>query len=144
MMVNHWLKHRLVGGFNQPLWKICVRQWEGWHRISMKWNILHSWSKPPTSNEKAIGTLCQVWQDEGNPIRLTWPWNKCFNIVHSSGEMKKTFQWPEIRPRLLSLGWVNYSLNTVFFFICYIYLAKWNVWGPCSGIKLWTRRIIPL
>ena len=34
----------------QPLWKIWVRQWEGCHPFFMKWKIIHSCLKPPTSN----------------------------------------------------------------------------------------------
>ena len=67
-MVNHWLKHRLVGGFNQKNMRSSMGR-----MTSHFYEMEHTPFMVQTTNQqwKAIGTLCQVWQDEGNPIRLT-------------------------------------------------------------------------
>ena len=55
-MMNHEQHHEpwLVGGIPTPLKNDGVRQWEGLYIPYMKWNIIQSGLKPPTSHPLTI------------------------------------------------------------------------------------------
>ena len=72
-----FVRAKITGWWCQPLWKIWVRQWEGWHPIYMKWKVKYIWNHQADHSPKPFGghqsfLWTSVGQTTGNSTIPTW------------------------------------------------------------------------